>query len=481
MFAPRCHFSIGPGRRLISWGLALAATWVVRAEITLAPLFQDHMVLQRDRAVPVWGNGEPGEAVAVRFGAAHVTTTVASSGKWNVSLPPQGATANPAELAVEGRNRLVVRDVVVGDVWLCAGQSNMQMAARTAQDFERERADAHFPSIRHFKVSPRFSDTPQTTAEGAWKVCTPDTVGDFSAVAFYFARTVGREVGVPIGVINASYGNSPIASWRSAAGLRDEPVVSTWWRDQQRASTPPRPHRQPSSCYNGMVHPLVPYGVRGVLWYQGESDATEAVTLAPVYARQFAGLIREWRKDFRQGDLPFLWVQLAGYGKAGDRAWVAVREAQEAALELPATGQAIAIDIGDANDIHPKNKQEVGGRLALLALRRVYERAVEDLGPTPAGMTTQADALRLQFQHAPGGLVVRGDLAAGFELAGKDGKFHPVTAARIETQGGREVVELRASGVAAPVAVRYAWRSAPATPLFNRTGLPAGPFQREVR
>lgn len=451
----------------------LAALTAVRADVKLAPLFQDHAVLQRDATVPVWGRAEPGERVTVRFAGQTAGAVAAADGRWSLELAPLAADTTARELVVTGRNRIVVHDVLVGDVWLCAGQSNMQMAAASAANVAKEAAEAHYPHIRQFKAANQFSTVPRDTVGGDWKACSPSTFGAFTAAGIYFAERIWQETGVPVGLINCTYGNTPISSWRSEAAIAREPAVLDWWAAQTRLDPPPRPHRRPAACYNGMVCPLLPYALRGCLWYQGESDATEAETLAPAYAGQFQGLIREWRRAFRQDKLPFFWVQLAGYGQAGQRAWVEVREAQAAALVLPHTGQAVAVDAGDATTIHPPNKQAVGDRLARLALRRVYGRDIQDSGPVPARAIAAAGAVRVKFENAADGLSAHGDLARAFELAGADGRF--ITASSAVITGDSVIV--RAAGVDAPVAVRFDWQALPPAFLRNQAGLPAAPFK----
>ncbi|HRE06952.1 MAG TPA: sialate O-acetylesterase [Opitutaceae bacterium] len=447
----------------------------LRAEVEVGPLFRDHLVLQRDQPITVWGVAAPGEGVRVTFEPHSVATTAGGDGRWRLQLPGRKASRSPQELVVEGTNRIVIRDVLVGDVWLCAGQSNMQMSVQHASHAEDEIAAAAHPLIREFKVAAQFATEPRDTVAGQWQVCSPTTVGSFSATAYFFARDLHRELDVPIGLVTSAYGNSPIASWRDATALAAEPVVTQWWSRQLAASPPPRPHRQPSVCFNGMIHPLIPFSLRGVLWYQGESDASETPHLASLYARQFQGLIGEWRRHFGR-ELPFFWVQLAGFGKSGARDWVGVRAAQSTALALPRTGQAIAIDVGDAANIHPKNKQAVGARLARLALNREYGIAREDSGPVLVRSQRSSEGtVQLHFRPAEE-LSSQGDLAAAFELAEADGRFQPVSLATVSGQ----TVTLRAPGLRLPVAVRYAWMPLPTGALFNRAGLPAAPFQADL-
>ncbi|HRE83036.1 MAG TPA: sialate O-acetylesterase [Opitutaceae bacterium] len=452
------------------------------ADVVPSALFRDHAVLQRDRPLPVWGTAQPGEKIHVTLGETKGSTTADNYGRWVVTLPAQPVSTHAITLSIEGSDTtLVYRDILLGDVWLCGGQSNMQMAVKNSDGDPGEINPADFPDLRHFRVSPNFPTQPAAAASGQWTVATRDSTGDFSAVAFFFARDVHLKTGIPIGLISVSYGNTPIATWRSASAVAEEPAAQQWWKLQEKSPTPPRPHRRPSAGYQGMIAPLLPLSVRGVLWYQGESDATEATTLAPAYGRQFTALIQEWRRDLDQSDLPFFWVQLAGYGQAGNRAWVDVRAYQDSALQLPLTGQATAIDLGDPTDIHPKRKREVGERLARLALNRVYAQPTSDSGPILQTVTRQGDALELHFSSAEGGLDLQDNAEAAFELAGADGSFIPATEVRpIGDPKSSRSLRVRAHSLLHPCAVRYAWHAFPHTPLYNRAGLPATPFTREL-
>lgn len=462
-------------RRALLVVKALCLLTPLSAEVTLAPLFRHGAVLQRDSTIPVWGRARAGEKISVHLAGQRVTTSAGADGRWLVHLPARPASATPVELVVEGENRIVVSDVLVGDVWLCGGQSNMQMSVRHARDAEQETTAAQYPLLRLFKVAAQFASTPAETVQGSWQPAAPATVGDFSAVAYFFGRDLQAAIGVPVGLIVSSYGNTPISTWRSSEALAGDRIVRTWWERQRRAQPPPRPHRQPSAGYNGMIAPLAPYAVRGFLWYQGEADATEAPDLSRHYAAQFIGLISEWRTLFDTGrTLPFYWVQLAGYGRAAPRDWTGVREQQTRALALPATGQAIALDLGDATNIHPRDKQAVGARLARLALHREYGRDLVDTGPIPTRSASAERAVVVHFDVAP--LSASGDLAGAFELAGADGKYHP--ADRAEIDAGSVIVA--ADAVPSPVAVRFGWQDLPAGFLFNSDGLPAGPFLLEL-
>jgi len=485
--------------------------------VRLGTPFQDHAVLQRDRAVPVWGWADPGERVRVTLGkSAPVETTADAAGRWRVDLPARSASAQPVELVAEGRNRVVVRDVLVGEVWLCSGQSNMEFRLRSAATAREDIAAADFPQIRHLKVGRNPRTTRQDEVPAAWAVCSPATAGEFTAVGYHFARELWQALRVPIGLINASHGNSPVEGWMSAEALASEPefqaVADRWaevlakypaalarheadlqrWEADSAAARaagkkapakPARPvgpnHQQePSALFNGMIAPVLPYAVRGFLWYQAEGNARRVAE----YEKLFTTLIAHWRRDFGVPDAPFLWVQLPGLEKMPPTTtqddWVTMRAVQTAALRLSHTGQAITIDVGDRTDIHPTRKREVGERLARLARHRVYGEAVEDSGPVLRRAVASSGAVELEFTHAGGGLKFGGDAAATFEIAGEDGQFVAVAAPEI-LAGAR--LRLPVPAGLRPTAVRYAWRAFPTGWLLNNDGLPAAPFSLPIR
>lgn len=495
--------------------LALAA----RAEVTLAPPFADGLVLQRDKPIPVWGHAEPGEKLTLSFLGQRREATAGPDRRWIAILDPMPATTEPATLTVAGKNSVVVRDVVVGEVWLCSGQSNMEWPVARAQDAAREIAAAGFPLIRHLTVERTVAAAPaDRVATTGWLAATPQNAGAFSAVAYFFARDLHQKLGVPIGIVHASWGGTPIEAWLSPAALAREPafrVVGERWtqalaefptrqatyeqaaaewpklesaarargktaheaflRQNPRPQPPPGPGHPwtPAGLYNGMINPLVPFPFRGVLWYQGENNVERAAEYAPL----FRGLIEAWRLHFGQGEVPFFWVQLAGFKYPWDRTGLQaaqLREAQAQALALPATGQAIAVDIGNPNDIHPANKQEVARRLALLARHRVYGQVGDDSGPVFAGFSRQGSALRVRFHHVAGGLIAYHRPVQALELAGADRVFHPAQG-RLE----RDTLLVSSPQVREPVAVRYAWRNAPDANLYNGAGLPAAPFRSD--
>lgn len=497
--------------------LALLHFWfsagALRGDVVLAPLFQDHAVLQRDKPVPVWGRAAPGEEVAVTFAGQTVRATADRAGRWRVALSPLKVSSVPAEMIVRGRNEVIVRDLLVGEVWLCSGQSNMAWSVGASANPDAEIAAANWPLIRQIKIAFQVAHTPQPTAEGTWQVCSPGTVATFTAVGYYFVRDLHRELRVPIGLVNSSVGGSSIEAWLSQEALQGDPafavvgdrwkkvvatadpaklaaheVALTQWKAAvaQAASAhdgsvapvrplaPPGPDHfsAPSGLYNAMLYPLLPYALRGAIWYQGESNAGRSGE----YARLFPALIGSWRREFGQGDIPFYWVQLPNYNPkdATGETWALLREAQAQALTLPATGQAITIDIGNPDSGHPYNKQDVGSRLALIAKAKTYGLPVDFAGPRFTRVERQGSGLLLHFADAERGLEARGPLL-GFEVAGPDRWFLP---ARASIHGTTVLVS--APQVPEPVYVRYAWSNSPPASLFEQGGLPAGPFRAGV-
>jgi sialate O-acetylesterase len=494
----------------------LPAGAALRADVAPAALFCDGAVLQRGVPVPVWGRATPGEKITVAFAGRTLATAAGADGKWRVVLPAMPGSGEPRDLLVSGNNRLVIKNVVVGEVWLAAGQSNMEHPLRRTYSGEFETAAALRPAVRHFKVGRKVSHVPLEEAGGQWVEATAAGAGDFTAVGYHFAGALWRALGVPVGIIDSSWGGTRIEAWmdRAASGAangaefgliykrwnetlknhpaaraRHEAARAAWEKERDTAAAngapfsrrppaaPPGPGHQdtPSGLYNAMIHPLTPGAIKGVIWYQGESNAGRA----DEYRALFPALIRGWRGAFAQGDFPFYWAQLANYKHNGpDKTdYAFLREAQAAALVLPRTGQAVTIDIGDVNDIHPRDKRETGERLARLALARDYGFAgITDRGPEFLRAGRERDGLRVFFAPAKSPLASpRGVLPAGFELAGADGAWHPATA-RIE---GRTVL-VTAPAAPSPVAVRYAWKNAPEAGLFNEAGLPAAPFRATI-
>ncbi|MFY8229844.1 MAG: sialate O-acetylesterase [Opitutales bacterium] len=484
------------------------------AELRLPAVFSDHMVLQRDKAVAVWGWADAAEEVTIEFAGQKKAAKADASGQWSLRLDPLTASAESRRLTATGKDgrKAEVSDVLVGDVWLGSGQSNMAMTVNRAKDFEQEKTASTFPLIRHFKEESAGAATAQTQSKGKWLACTPDNVGAFSATLYFFGREIHREVGVPIGLINSSVGGTPIESWIAPEVQETKPELSAALKAQSAAlpkidpekakadyavelkkfkaakakavaegTKAPRPPRNAAEVserkgsygqlFNGKVAPLVPYTLKGMLWYQGEANSSD--TRAPLYVHQLSALVTDWRARWGE-ELPFAWVQLPNFSRPGE-GWPLMRESMLKTLSLPKTGMAVTIDIGEAKDIHPKNKQEVGRRLSLWALGNVYGRKVAAAsGPLPAGHEIKGAEVVVTLTHAEGLKTRDGAPVKGFQLAGTDKQWKPA-AARID--GAKLVVT--SAEVAAPVALRYAWLDFPETNLVNSADLPASPFRTD--
>ena len=486
---------------LLSLTLSLAFASRAHAEVTLPTVLADHMVVQRGLPVHVWGMASPQEAVTVTFRGETRSATADDLGRWSVYLSP-GEAGGPFPMLVKGTNTLTLNDVLVGDVWVASGQSNMEFPMTELNNAAAEIAAAQYPKIRIFRVEHHPADYPQTSVNAkTWTACTPDTVANSSAVAYYFAREVQSKTNVPIGLIESFWGGTPAESWTSLRSLSDDaalmPVFAARSETVDKESTT-RLHLQqeeqaaiarakaegkaepdlpwhpdfaawaPSALFNGMIAPLTPFAIRGVIWYQGEANSGER---APLYAHLFPTMIESWRQAWGEGDFPFLFVQIANWNTEPDGRWPEVRDAQRKTLKLRNTGMAVTIDIGDAVDIHPKNKHDVGVRLSLAARALAYGEKLEWSGPLYRQLAQEDHSLRVWFDHA-NGLAAKGAELTGFEVAGVDGKY---SAAEAKIEGTSVVVS--SATVPKPVSVRYAWAPNPTCNLVNKEGLPASPFQ----
>ena len=509
-------------RYLLPLLVAGALAPLAQAKIKLPALIGDHMVLQQGEKTNVWGWAAPGEKVTVKFGDKTAEATAGADGKWNVRLLGLAAGAG-GDLTITGEDERVVKDVLVGEVWVGSGQSNMEMQVVSAKDFEQEKAAANFPQIRMFDLKKAPSLTPREDCEGSWQVVTPDTVGHFSAVGYFFAREVHQKLKVPVGVIHTSWGGTPAQFWTPSAVLEREPHFKRYfdrWEqekkdypkakaayDEARAKwetdaaaakaanqpLPPQPRvprgndafGAPGCLWNGMIEPVVPCTIQGVIWYQGEANGGSEED-AKLYRELFPTMILSWRRAWSQGglegqegvEIPFLFVQLANfrarYEQPVDSFWGVLRESQSATLELPRTGMAVAIDIGDAVNIHPTNKQEVGRRLALSALAQVYFQDIDYSGPLFTGAQEEDGKIRLSFRNSEGLKAVDGGRIKGFAIAGEDRKF---VWGDVDIEGDHVVVS--SPQVPKPVAVRYGWADNPEANLVNAAGLPASPFRTD--
>lgn len=454
--------------------VAVTCCSFARGDVRLSKIFGDHMVLQQGKPAVIWGWADAGEQVTVEIAGNKAEAKAGSDGKWLAKVTPPTA-GGPYELMVTGKNTLKLSDVLVGEVWICSGQSNMEWSVAQSLNPEDEVKAANFPNIRQIKVAHNPADKPAADLEGngqgEWQICSPETVARFTAVGYYFGRKLHQELNVPVGLVNTSWGGTICEAWTSRPSLEAnalfQPILE---RDAQFKPNNPN---QASVLFNGMIQPLLPLSIRGAIWYQGESN----VSRAEQYAELFPAMIADWRKQFGQGDFPFLFVQLAPYRyKNNDpRLCAELWEAQLRTLTTPNTGMAVTTDIGDVNDIHPKNKQEVGRRLALWALAKAYGKEVAFSGPLYESHKVEGDKIKISFQHVGGGLVAKGDKPLShFEIAGEDQKFVPATAV---IDGNTVVVS--SDKVEKPVAVRFGWSDTAEPNLFNQEGLPASPFRTD--
>jgi sialate O-acetylesterase len=487
--------------------LLLVFTRLSHAEVTLPALLTDNLVLQQKTTVALWGWASPGEAVTVAasWQKAPVKTTADALGNWQVRVPTTKA-GGPYTITIQGNNKLTISNVLLGEVWLCSGQSNMNFPIAKGKDWRtglRNAAEviqqANYPTIRLFTVAQTVADTPQRDVAGNWAVCSPETVGTFSAVAYFFGLEIQQKLGVPVGLIHSSWGGTPAESWtrkevlendpalrpiltRYEADLTQRPAYETAlaaWKQEKTAnpqSTRPKPaeplsatsNKSPYKLYNGMIRGLEPYTLRGVIWYQGESNAERAYQ----YRTLFPALIASWRQDWQQPNLPFYFVQIAPHKSATPE----LREAQLLTLRtVPHTGMVVTTDVGDSLDIHPRDKLTVGHRLALWALADTYgEKNLPFSGPLYQSMAVKNGEIHLRFDHADGLRASDSGPLREFTIAGPDSVFRPAQA-RLE---GRAVV-VSSPQVPQPVAVRFGWRKAPLPNLVNGAGLPASPFRTD--
>jgi sialate O-acetylesterase len=486
-----------------------------RADVKLPALFTPHMVLQREQKDRVWGWAEPGEKVTVSINGQTKTTETGKDGKWSVTLDPILA-GGPYSLTVSGKNTIVIDDVLVGEVWVCSGQSNMQWNLGSSNDGDLEALTAKHSKIRLISVPQVGTQEPQDDFKGKWAVCTPETARDFSAVGYLFGRQLYETLGVPIGLIDDSWGGSACEAWVRRdlleADAKYAPILERWkpieanatearaahekrlvaWKaavEKARADKKPLPRKptgpdeelrgnhRPGNLYNGVLKPLIGYGIRGAIWYQGESNTGNA----RLYRDLFPLMIKNWRDDWKIGDFSFYWVQLADFlpekTQPGESAWAELREAQTMTMsKLPNTGEAVIIDLGEAQDIHPRDKQNVAKRLARWALARDYKIDVPYQSPTYKSMEKKGEKIVVTLDHVGKGLKAF-DIPeiSGFAIAGKDHKFAWAKAKVV----GKDQVEVSAEGVSEPVAVRYNWADNPTGNLYNIAGLPVTPFRTD--
>jgi sialate O-acetylesterase len=504
----------------------LSINALLYANIKLPVVFSNHMVLQYNTVVPVWGWADAGEKVTVQLGSQSKTTVANAAGKWVIKLDKIKA-GGPYSITVSGKNKILINDVYAGEVWICSGQSNMDMTVAKEDRYwcgvfneATEVANANYPLIRVFDTDFTPSATPQDDVVGKWEIVSPQTVGHLSAVAYFFARDVQQKIKIPIGLITTAFGASTAEAWVREEALVNEPVCKPLvdsfknklqkyltdtasqikytaaekkWKaavDSAKAAGKniPRAPRNPDPVrdqhnaavlWNGMVKPLVPYAIRGALWYQGESNSPTA----KIYQQIMETLITDWRRQWAQGDFPLLYVQLANIGKTYDSLpakggnEAVKREAQLQNLSIANTAMVVAIDNADPDDmnnVHPKNKQDIGKRLAVAALAKVYGEKIVYSGPVYSKMSIEENKIRLFFEHTGSGLLAKGGDLKGFAIAGADKKFVWATA---KIEGNNVVVS--SPEIKSPVVVRYGWGGNPPTSLYNKENFPASPFRTD--
>jgi sialate O-acetylesterase len=533
-------------RFLLGAAVLCAAAPLARADVKLPAIISDNMVLQAGATLPIWGWADAGEQVTVTLGDQKKTATPADGGKWMVKLDPVKA-GGPVEMTIAGKNSIAIKNILVGEVWVCSGQSNMEWTVANAHNVTEEAPKANFPQLRQFLVQKATSYQPKTDVVGNWVECSPETVKGFTAVGYFFGKDIHKALGVPVGLVHTSWGGTVAQAWTTLEGLKSEPALvgpyvenlektlatlpqakeryeaalkawnenggknygvamAKWRNDVAEAKAagkpaPPKPAQQPPAnpegnpnvstvLNNAMIAPLVPYAIKGAIWYQGESNAGQAM----LYRTLFPTMIKDWLLQWGQGDFGFYWVQLANFmdrtpePTQKEDGWPGLREAQSMTLALPNTGEAVIIDVGEAKDIHPRNKETVGQRLALNALKVTYGKEVVHSGPRYDSMSAQDNKVTLKFKHVGGGLVIGAapiiklgqepnkpaDKLVGFSIAGADKNF---VWANAKIEG--DTVVVWSDTVSKPVAVRYAWANNPECNLYNKEGIPASPFRTD--
>jgi sialate O-acetylesterase len=498
-----------------SLAFSLLPALPARADVHLPHVIASAMVVQRDAPIPLWGWADPGEEVQCELGPSKASATADADGHWLVKLPALPA-GGPFELTVRGHNTLKLTGILVGEVWLCSGQSNMEMGIAMSKDAKTEVAAADHPDIHLFLVPKTKAGLPMPDVDAKWKVCTPATVAEggwngFSAAAYYFGREIQEKLHVPVGLIESTWGGTRIEPWTPPEGFAAVPSLAPIGEEVKRANETydkaygaalnqleasiaearkaiaehkPYPvfpqltlqHQlnsegRPTGLYNGMIHPLVPFGIRGAIWYQGESNNGDGMR----YFEKMQGLIAGWRKLWNEGDFPFYFVQIApfNYGPDATTREPGIWNAQLASLSIPNTGMAVTTDIATLHDIHPPDKQDVGHRLALWALAKTYGKSdIVFSGPVYKSMKVDGDKIIVTFDSTGTGLATRdGKDVSNFEISGADGKF---VAAQARLDGDRVIVS--AEGLAAPAQVRFAWDQLAQPNLINKEQLPASPF-----
>lgn len=490
---------------------------VSQAELKLPAIISDHMVLQRNLANPIWGWDTPGAQITVAFAGQTKSTQAGTDGRWEVKLDPQPANDQPQTITITGSDKKEIQDVLVGEVWMCSGQSNMGFTLAGDWNGDIDAAASNFPKLRLIKVPQVGTQELQTDFKGKWQASTPESAKNFSAVGFYFGRYVHMIVGVPVGLIDNAWGGSAAEAWVRRESLEKDPrfkslmdstvkheaqlqseqakadyekQLTKWKEDveKDKAEQKPAPRKpgspfdwltgnaRPGNIFCGVVYPTLGYGIKGVIWYQGESNAGRAWE----YGQLFPFMIEQWRKEWKQGDFPFYWVQLADFmaekAQPGESAWAELRESQTKTMGLPNTGQAVIIDLGEGKDIHPKNKHDVAARLVRWALAKDYGMKFKYRSPEFKNLEISGNKAILTFDCYGSSLrPFDVDQAIGFAICGEDKVWHWAKG----VVQGKDKVEAWSEDVSKPIAVRYAWADHPVCNLFSSEGLPVTPFRTD--
>ena len=439
------------------------------AQLRLPAIFGDHMVLQQQSDVAVWGWAAPGDELTVtgEWDKVEVTAKAQNTGMWKLTLKTPAA-GGPYAISIRGKSEMIISDVMIGEVWICSGQSNMEWSGNSATDAKEDMPNANIPGIRLFHVNKSGSDDPQIHGEGQWQLCTPETMKGFSAVGYFFGKKLHADLNVPIGLINVSWGGTPAEVWTPKDKVENDPELKesagkldefAWWP------------KYPGVTYNAMIRPLVPYGIAGALWYQGESNTKAPYT----YQKLMKTMIESWRADFGK-EFPFYYVQIAPFKYGRNYEGALIREQQSKLLSVPKTGMVVISDaVENVEDIHPKFKKPVGDRLANLALAETYKRPLQGYqSPIYKSMQVEKGKVRVSFSYAEVGLMSKGGDPTQFMIAGEDRKFFPAVA---KIDGSMVVVSSKE--VKNPVAVRFCWDNTTIPNLFNKTGLPVSCFRSD--